>query len=46
MQPESPALLWDARRAAGLIREFVADRTLEDHQAEVMLRSTVASLPR
>jgi hypothetical protein len=25
MQPESSALLWDARRVAELIREFVAD---------------------
>lgn len=27
MQPESPGMLWDARRAAGLINDFVANRT-------------------
>lgn len=41
MQPESPALLWDARRAAGLIRDFVAERTLEDYLDDPMLRSAV-----
>lgn len=41
MQPEAPALLWDARRAARLIAEFVADRTWRDYAHEVMLRSAV-----
>lgn len=41
MQPESRAFLWDARRAAVLIREFVAGRTLEDYHRDLMLRSAV-----
>jgi len=27
MQPEAPALMWDARRAAGRVLEFVAGRS-------------------
>jgi len=38
MQPESPALLWDARRAAGLITEFVVNRSWEEYQRDPMLR--------
>jgi len=41
MQPESPALLWDARKAAGLITEFVADCSWEEYQRDPMLRSAV-----
>ena len=41
MQPESPALIWDARRAAGRVLEFVAGRSWEDYQRDVMLRSAV-----
>jgi len=41
MQPESPALIWDARRAAGRVLEFVADRSWDDYQQDVMLRSAV-----
>lgn len=41
MQPESPALIWDARRAAGRILEFVVDRNWDDYQQDVMLRSAV-----
>ncbi|WP_248581615.1 DUF86 domain-containing protein [Nocardioides sp. InS609-2] len=41
MQPESPALIWDARRAAGRVLEFVADRNWDDYQQDVMLRSAV-----
>ena len=41
MQPESGALLWDARRACQRITEFLADRIWADYQAEVLLRSAV-----
>lgn len=41
MQPDSAALLWDARRAAQLIFEFVAGRNWLDYQADPMLRSAV-----
>lgn len=41
MQHESPALLWEARRAAELVRDFVAGRTKDEYDADVMLRSAV-----
>ena len=41
MQPEAPALIWDARRAAGRVLEFVAGRSWDDYQEGVMLRSAV-----
>jgi uncharacterized protein with HEPN domain len=41
MQPESRAFIWDARRAAGLIREFVGGRTLPEYVDDPMLRSAV-----
>lgn len=41
MQPEAPALIWDARRAAGRVLEFVAGRSWDDYQEDVMLRSAV-----
>jgi uncharacterized protein with HEPN domain len=41
MQPESPALLWDARRAAELVRSFVADKAWTDYVEDPMLRSAV-----
>ena len=41
MQPEAPALIWDARRAAGRVLEFVAGRGWDDYQQDVMLRSAV-----
>jgi hypothetical protein len=41
MQPDAAALLWDARRAAQLILDFVADKTWPEYQADVMLRSAV-----
>jgi len=41
MQPEAPALIWDARRAAGRVLEFVAGRSWDDYQQDVMLRSAV-----
>lgn len=42
MQPEAAALLWDARRAALLILDFIAERTWPDYQSEAMVRSAVA----
>lgn len=41
MQPESAALLWDARRAAELISSFVTNRTWTDYLDDPMLRSAV-----
>jgi uncharacterized protein with HEPN domain len=41
MQPDAPALLWDARRAAGLIVQFVGGRTFADYLQSPMLRSAV-----
>ena len=41
MQPDAAALLWDARRAAQLILDFIVDRAWPDYQAEAMLRSAV-----
>jgi uncharacterized protein with HEPN domain len=34
MQRDAGALLWDARRAAELILDFVAGRTWQDYQSE------------
>jgi uncharacterized protein with HEPN domain len=41
MQPEAAGLLWDARKAAGLIADFVANRTWQDYESDAMLRSAV-----
>jgi uncharacterized protein with HEPN domain len=41
MQPDAAALIWDARRAAQLILNFVAGRTWQDYQSDAMLRSAV-----
>jgi uncharacterized protein with HEPN domain len=41
MQPEAPALIWDARRAAGRVLEFVVGRSWDAYQQDVMLRSAV-----
>lgn len=41
MQPDAGALLWDAHRAAELIRTFVARRSWEDYLGDAMLRSAV-----
>src|SRR5262249_54066956 len=41
MQPEAPGLLWDARRATGLIMDFVVDREWQDYESDPMLRSAV-----
>jgi uncharacterized protein with HEPN domain len=42
MQPEAPGLLWDARKAARLIAQFVADRTWYEYESDAMLRSVSA----
>lgn len=40
--PRDPrAYLWDARRAAALVSEFVADRSWADYEVDPMLRSAV-----
>lgn len=41
MNPESPAFIWDAQRAASLVQQFVAGRTLTDYVDDPMLRSAV-----
>ncbi len=41
MQPDAPALLWQARRAAGLILEFMNGRTFEDYEQDPIGRSAV-----
>ncbi len=41
MRPESPAFIWDARRAAGLIQQFVSGHDLTDYLGDPLLRSGV-----
>lgn len=41
MQPDAPALLWDAREAARLIFRFIQGRSWQHYQADAMLRSAV-----
>jgi uncharacterized protein with HEPN domain len=41
MPPDPRTYLWEARRAAALVVQFVAGRTWEDYQADPMLRSAV-----
>ena len=41
MRPEASALLWDARRPAGLVAEFVDGRTRSGYKSDQMLRSAV-----
>lgn len=41
MQRDSPALLWDAREAARLVREFTEGKSFDDYLREPMLRSAV-----
>ncbi len=41
MRPESRAFVWDAKRAARLIRDFVLGRTLDGYLDDPMLRSAV-----
>jgi len=41
MPPDPRAYLWHARRAAGLVVDFVADRSWADYEADPLLRSAV-----
>lgn len=41
MQPKTPALLWDAMRAATRIKEFCAGKTWNDYAGDPMLRAAV-----
>ncbi len=41
MRPDASALLWDARKAVGLIENFVSGRTWDDYESDSMLRSAV-----
>ena len=41
MQPDAPALLWDARRAVQLIQDFIAGDSLDRYERDAMLRSAV-----
>ncbi|WP_371383318.1 DUF86 domain-containing protein [Rhodococcus sp. GXMU-t2271] len=41
MRPEAPGLLWDARKVARLVAQFVADRTWHEYESDAMLRSAV-----
>lgn len=41
MQRDSPALLWDAREAIRLVREFTQGKSFDDYLREPMLRSAV-----
>jgi|SRR5690625_1061698 len=41
MQPDTPALLWDAHRAAVLVTDFLTGRSWDDYRADPMLRSAV-----
>ena len=41
MQPEASGLIWDARKAAGLIAEFVNGRAWRDYESDPMLRAAV-----
>ncbi|MEK6593106.1 MAG: HepT-like ribonuclease domain-containing protein [Pseudomonadota bacterium] len=41
MQPESRKYLWDASQAADRITRFITGRTLDQYQADDLLRSAV-----
>ena len=41
MQPDAPALIWDAHRAARLVREFITGRGAVEYESDAMLRSAV-----
>lgn len=41
MRPESPAFIWDAKRAASLIRQFISEHALTDYLDDPLLRSAV-----
>lgn len=41
MQPDAPALLWDAHRAAQRIGEFLGDRAFDAYREDILLKSAV-----
>jgi uncharacterized protein with HEPN domain len=41
MPPDARTYLWDARRAGERIASFVVDRTWDDYQSDVLVRSAV-----
>ncbi len=41
MQPDAPALLWDARKAIELVERFTHDKSLEDYRSDDLLKSAV-----
>lgn len=41
MRPDPKAYLWDALRAAELVRGFARGQSFADYQSDVMLRSAV-----
>lgn len=41
MPRDARTYLWDARRAAGLVVEFVSGRSWQDYQSDALLRSAV-----
>jgi uncharacterized protein with HEPN domain len=41
MPPDARTYLWDARRAGERIATFVADKTWDDYQSDVLVRSAV-----
>lgn len=41
MRPDAAAVLWDARRAAHRIQEFIDCRTFRDYQQDALVRSAV-----
>lgn len=41
MRPDAPALLWDARRAARRVREFLADLSFDDYREDILVKSAV-----
>ena len=41
MQLEARKLLYDIQTACGAIKEFIADKNLEDYEKDLMLQSAV-----
>lgn len=41
MQSDPRTYVWDARRAAGLVADFVSGRSWDDYESDVLLRSAV-----
>jgi uncharacterized protein with HEPN domain len=41
MQPDAPALLWDALKAIELVERFTHDKSFEDYRSDDLLKSAV-----